>query len=153
MITAGTLAIDAAALADIEAVAAQSWPRECCGLLVGTFDAVAAIWSVSEIVLAPNTAPPDCLDRFEVAPKVLFATLRRVDGTGQSIIGHYHSHPNGRAVPSEIDASMRFYDDHAWLIAGLASASCRATFSAWRPVREPAGQPPFAELSIRVRTT
>jgi proteasome lid subunit RPN8/RPN11 len=37
------------------------------------------------------------------------------------IVGVYHSHPNGDAVPSETDRAEAFYPDWLYLVVGLGS--------------------------------
>lgn len=142
----GTLVISAAALSEIEAAARSFWPRECCGLLVGVHDQTRLVWQVTDIVSAPNVAPVDQPDRFEVAPEVLFATLRRLEGSSKRIVGHYHSHPNGLDRPSATDASMRFYADHVWLIASLFAPDGEILVSAWRPTLD--DEPAFTRMSV-----
>jgi len=37
----------------------------------------------------------------------------------ERIIGHYHSHPDHPARPSEHDRKSVFYPDHIWVIVGV----------------------------------
>lgn len=54
---------------------------------------------------------------FEVDPAALFAALRRERAGGPRLIGHYHSHPNGRVEPSIDDAaSVGPSSGRLWLI-------------------------------------
>lgn len=104
-------------LADL---AEAAYPREACALLVGRrTDHVIA---VTEIVPADNLATTPERE-FELDPAVHIAVLRRLrDQIGPdqfSVIGHWHSHPNGRAAPSAQDATM-IYDRHlVWLISAV----------------------------------
>ena len=63
---------------------------------------------------------------FEIDPAALLAAHRAARSGGPQVIGHYHSHPNGRAEPSPRDAADAAPDGSIWLIA----ASGRLT--AWR---------------------
>lgn len=75
------------------------FPREACGLLLGTYDGDRTV--VAEAVAARNLAPE--ADRFELDPQGFADALRRADSRGLEIVGCYHSHPSGRAVPSKED--------------------------------------------------
>lgn len=95
---------------------------ECCGLLLGD----VASGAVTAILPAANVAPePE--HRFEIDPSVLLRAHRAARAGGLAIIGHYHSHPGGEAVPSTIDAAMAEGRDEIWLIVG-ADGTARA----WR---------------------
>jgi proteasome lid subunit RPN8/RPN11 len=86
--------------------------------------------SVTCILPARNVAA-DPVRFFEIDPAVLLAAHRAGRHGGAQVIGHYHSHPNGRAEPSPRDAAYAAPDGAFWLIA----AAGRLT--AWRAV--PAG--------------
>lgn len=119
----------------VTAAATAAYPAECCGLLVG-FGNPGSDLSVTDVIESPNIVAHERLDRFEVDPRVRFAVMRRFEGTGRQIIGHYHSHPDGEPVPSATDRSMVFEPALVWLIAGVHSASGSkpgqsATLRAW----------------------
>lgn len=99
--------------------AAQALPEEVCGLLVGQDGEVA------DLVPARNVAR-DPRRSFEIDPATLLATYREARGRGQRVLGHWHSHPNGRAAPSARDAARALDNGQIWLIiAG-------DTLTAWR---------------------
>jgi proteasome lid subunit RPN8/RPN11 len=108
------LLIAAADLDAIAAAAAAAFPEECCGLLVGERHGDALV--VTRIVAAANVAVrPE--SRFEVDPATLFKAHRSAREAGQTVIGHYHSHPPGRAaVPSPRDRARAYADGELWLI-------------------------------------
>ena len=66
--------------------------------------------------------------RFEIDPAALFAAHRRARNGGPQVIGHYHSHPSGHAVPSARDAAQAMGDGAVWMILGGGVAR------AWRSV-------------------
>jgi len=117
----------------IHAQASAAAPHECCGLLLGreipAESTVANFARVSEIRPAINVAA-DPLHRFEVDPALLIATYREARAGGLDIIGHYHSHPAGEAVPSAVDAEMARAEGEIWLLAGGDG-----TLRAWRARR------------------
>ena len=86
-------------------------PRECCGLLVGTWDRIL------EAVPLENVAV-DALRRYEIAPVDHAALIRRcrARGTG-AVVGAYHSHPRSAPMPSPTDTAEAFAQ-FWFLIAG-----------------------------------
>jgi proteasome lid subunit RPN8/RPN11 len=98
------LALDAGSLRVIRTHAAEAYPHECCGALIGR----AASAEVVEALPLPNTTDEGPRRRFLVSPADYLAaerhaTLRRLD-----LLGFYHSHPDHPARPSQHDL------DHAW---------------------------------------
>ena len=85
--------------------------REVCGLLFGTQGRIAEAEATANVAADPARA-------FEIDPAALFAAHRRArDGGAQmAVIGHYHSHPSGAAVPSARDAAQAMGDGALWLI-------------------------------------
>src|SRR3546814_19401368 len=63
---------------------------------------------------------PAC--HFELDPAVLLDAHRRARNGGPRVVGHYHSHPSGKAVPSSIDAECAAPDGSLWLIVADAQA-------------------------------
>jgi proteasome lid subunit RPN8/RPN11 len=106
--------IAASLIARLMGEAAADPAREICGLLFGDAGAITAARA------APNVAP-DPERHFEIDPAVLFAALRAERRGGPRLIGHYHSHPNGRAEPSPRDLAAA-EPGKLWLIIGGARA-------------------------------
>jgi proteasome lid subunit RPN8/RPN11 len=113
------LYLPATLLAQIEDEARAASPRECCGLLVGQQcgDRVDVFLAHP----AANVAERD--DRFEIDPETQFALLRALRGTERAIVGCYHSHPDGKAEPSQTDADSAAEMDFLWLIVGMTQAA------------------------------
>jgi proteasome lid subunit RPN8/RPN11 len=83
--------------------AIEAAPEECCGLLLGHSG------EVIDVVRAANVAA-DPLRRYQVDPAAHFAAIRRGRAAGFEVIGAYHSHPRGPAVPSETDRAQAYED-------------------------------------------
>jgi proteasome lid subunit RPN8/RPN11 len=109
------LLLSAAQEAALKRAAETAAPAECCGLLVGHGRELV---TVTEIVAAANLAE-DPRSRFMVDPQVQFDVLRRVRGTEDRIIGHYHSHPNGNATLSARDIALADDPDAVWVVIAL----------------------------------
>jgi proteasome lid subunit RPN8/RPN11 len=88
--------------------------REVCGLLLG-HGAGDGTARVTALVPAANVAA-DPARNFEIDPATLLATHRAARGCGSSVIGHWHSHPNGRLAPSRRDAARASANGQLWLI-------------------------------------
>ena len=89
--------------------ARETYPDECCGLLVG--DGMR----IDECVRVRNVDPRPAV-RYAIDPAEHVAVIRRLRGTPQSIVGCYHSHPSGPAVPSPSDVAEAYYTEFVWLI-------------------------------------
>ena len=98
--------------------AQEAYPNECCGLLAGMGNFEGAV-TITQVRTSANLAKGSTRDHFEVDPKVHFDLIRELEGTNEHIIGHYHSHPNHPARPSQEDLKMAFEPKLLWLIVGL----------------------------------
>ncbi len=81
--------------------AERAYPEECCGLIwvkKNKMNHVDKLELTKNIALNP-------LKHFEIDPKPLFDANRKSRVSDDKLIGVFHSHPNGRAVPSKLDAS------------------------------------------------
>lgn len=91
------------------AEAGSAHPRECCGILLGEGDRIAAIATARNVHPAPET-------HFEIDPQLLVDAHRAARQGGPQVIGYYHSHPNGRAQPSATDLELAAGDEAVWAI-------------------------------------
>ena len=88
--------------ADYEALRAhgeETYPNECCGVLLGKNiakerDIAAAMNHVQKIVRAGNTRTDSAHNRYNIAPQELVKIQRQARGLGLDIVGFYHSHPD-----------------------------------------------------------
>jgi proteasome lid subunit RPN8/RPN11 len=104
-------------------LAAAARPREACGLLVGraTADGV----TVTGLAPSRNLAAED--DAFEIDTALQLALQRRLRGSGEGVVGVWHSHPAGAPVPSARDAEGAWEAGLAWLItSGEETTAWRA---------------------------
>ena len=75
-------------------------PHEGCGILLGRRD--AGTTRVEAIVPASNGADRPAT-RYDIPVEDLFAAHRRAREEGREVVGYFHSHPGGPAVPSAVD--------------------------------------------------
>lgn len=109
-----TVEVTSEVLAHLLTQAAAAAPEECCGLLFGGGSGPAG-WRIDAAVAAANVAD-DRLRRFEIDPAALIAAHRSARAGGPQLVGYYHSHPNGRPVPSAIDCAHATGDGRIWAI-------------------------------------
>ena len=115
-------------LAAVERRAVAAFPAECCGLLLGRHedDETVRIGWVEECV---NQAP-DQRCRFTISPEALMGAYRWARDRGEKVVGTYHSHPGGEAVPSTTDRESA-WPGASYLIVGLDEEGVRQRRS-WR---------------------
>ncbi len=90
-----------AALQAMQDIAASGYPDEICGLLVGTANTEG--WLVNEVRQVANINQERAADRFQLDPAGYQAIDSELRGSGQEIIGVFHSHPDCPAKPSPTD--------------------------------------------------
>jgi proteasome lid subunit RPN8/RPN11 len=105
---------------EIASAAKAAFPAECCGLIEGIMDANG--FEATRVHAARNLAKRQ--DRFEIDPRDHIEVAKAARSRGASIIGCYHSHPNGRAEPSGQDRAEAQEEDFLWLIAATDGARC-----------------------------
>jgi proteasome lid subunit RPN8/RPN11 len=103
-------------LDEIIAQARAAYPAEACGLLVGTG---RHSLTVTRVVPAANLLA-DQPGRFELDPIVRLVAEKQCRATKERVIGHWHSHPDGRAVPSATDLEMAYETNLIWLIVATS---------------------------------
>lgn len=89
------------AMAHMKAIAVAGYPDEICGLLVGTNSSQG--WVVQAVHQVTNINQERAADRFQLDPAGYQALDKALRGTGQEIIGVFHSHPDCPARPSPTD--------------------------------------------------
>ena len=98
--------------AEIEAHARLEHPTECCGLLSGRNGLITDIHRLRNDADKPET-------RYFATPEQLFAAMRRIRESSQTLLGVYHSHPRTPAYPSASDVEMAFYPEAFYFIISL----------------------------------
>jgi proteasome lid subunit RPN8/RPN11 len=102
-----------AQLKQIYAHAKETYPRECFGFLVGTFDTGGA---VRRVVTGTNLNT-DRADRFEMDPKEFVQVEKGADDEELNVIGFYHSHPDWPAIPSQTDITWAWEGSYYLIVS------------------------------------
>src|SRR3979490_1346835 len=95
--------------ADYEALRAhgeETYPNECCGVLLGkniAGEGEGAVNHVQQIIRAGNPRTDSAHNRYNIAPQELVKIQRQARGLGLDIVGFYHSHPDHPAQWSKTD--------------------------------------------------
>lgn len=96
--------------------AEQAYPRECCGILVGRDE--DGTFRVEKVVPSANLSDTPH-KTFEVDMALRLRLQKELRGSDARVIGHYHSHPEGRAEPSPRDAERAWEEGMIWLILAV----------------------------------
>lgn len=116
----------------------ESPDHEICGLLLGTDGRIGAAIAARNISSSPNNS-------FEIDPQTLFDVIRLERSGVHTLMGHYHSHPNGLAEPSPRDAESAKGDGgRLWLIM----ADDQATL--WRFTADPSFHNGFEHVPLTI---
>ena len=119
--------ISAEQLQEIREHGVRDYPYECCGLLLGRYDADGKV--VKETYPISNAREESAKrNRFLIAPEELMRGERYARGRDLEVVGFYHSHPDSPAVPSQYDL------EHAWptysyIIVSTSANSAHDLFS------------------------
>jgi proteasome lid subunit RPN8/RPN11 len=95
--------------AELLARARRKPGQECCGLLAGRDGAITRVFAATNAASNPSTS-------YEIAPKDLFRLMREIRGASLTLMGIYHSHPNGENEPSPRDIERAYYPDAAYFV-------------------------------------
>ncbi len=107
--------------------AAESFPREACGLLLGSVREGEVL--VDRFLPAANAAP--ARRRFEIDARTVWGAIRQGRSEGLELVGVFHSHPGAPAEPSAIDAGQE-WGGLVWLITACDDGGVGATRAWWR---------------------
>jgi desampylase len=129
-------------IALITAHATAAAPDECCGILLGKREGDEI--TVRQVAAVPNVFEGDRRSRYELDARTHLRVQREARAAGLGVLGFYHSHPAGPAVPSQADVE-RAWLGYAYLIVTLGDAEPPAR--CWRLDRK-AGR--FIEVPMRI---
>ena len=114
-------------LAEIRAHGVRDYPYECCGLLLGHYEAEGKL--VTETYPISNAREESAKrNRFLIEPAELMRGERYAREHDLEVVGFYHSHPDSPAVPSQYDL------EHAWptysyIIVSTSAGEAKDLFS------------------------
>jgi proteasome lid subunit RPN8/RPN11 len=112
----------------------ETYPNECCGVLLGKSIAgedngAAAVNHVQQTVRAGNTRTDSAHNRYNIAPQELVKIQRQARGLGLDIVGFYHSHPDHPAQWSPTDFAEAHWLGCSYIITAVEQGKAALTNS------------------------
>lgn len=111
----------------IRAHGEESYPRECCGALLGR--SVQGSWYVVSAVRAENARADSAQNRYQIAPFELVKIERAARWQGLEIAGFYHSHPDHPAQWSRTDLEEAHWVGCVYVITEVSKSAAGTTNS------------------------
>ena len=128
------LRIEYAGYEALRAHGEETYPNECCGVLLGKNlpgegDGAAAVNHVQQTVRAGNTRTDSAHNRYNIAPQELVKIQRQARGLGLDIVGFYHSHPDHPAQWSTTDFAEAHWLGCSYIITSIEHGKAATTNS------------------------
>ena len=105
----------------------ETYPHECCGVLLGQMDGHARV--VSSTARCGNTRTDSPQNRYHIDPKELVRIQRQGHERGEDIIGFYHSHPDHPAQWSQTDLREAHWFGCSYVITSVEKGKAVLTNS------------------------
>jgi len=106
----------------------ETYPHECCGVLLGTMDdnGTRIVTSTARCGNTRNDSPHN---RYNIDPKELVRIQREGRSRGEDIIGFYHSHPDHPAQWSPTDLAEAHWFSCSYVITAVEKGKAALTNS------------------------
>jgi len=105
----------------------ETYPHECCGVLLGRWERDERI--VSSAVRCGNTRADSPQNRYNIDPRELIKIQRQGRERGEDIVGFYHSHPDHPAQWSQTDLAEAHWIGCSYVITSIENGSAQTTNS------------------------
>jgi proteasome lid subunit RPN8/RPN11 len=105
----------------------ETYPHECCGVLLGQMDGDGRV--VSSVVRCGNTRTDSPQNRYHIDPKELVKIQREGRERGEDIVGFYHSHPDHPAQWSKTDLAEAHWIGCSYVITAVEKGKAALTNS------------------------
>jgi proteasome lid subunit RPN8/RPN11 len=105
----------------------ETYPHECCGVLLGRFEDDAKV--VTRAARCGNTRTDSAHNRYHIDPKELIRIQREGRERGEEIVGFYHSHPDHPARWSVTDLAEAHWVGCSYVITGVEAGRAAETNS------------------------
>ena len=106
----------------------ETYPHECCGVLLGRVDEDGSR-VVTSTGRAGNTRTDSAHNRYNIDPKDLIRIQREGRDRGEDIIGFYHSHPDHPAQWSSTDLAEAHWFGCSYVITSVEKGKALLTHS------------------------
>lgn len=121
----------------------NTYPNECCGLLLGKMDnlsqtvvevrATQNVWNQEAaqlFIAAAASREVNQLSNYAISPQTMLKVQKEVRDRALEIIGIYHSHPNHPAIASEGDR-LYAWEQYAYIIVSVVGGKA-LEFLCWQ---------------------
>ena len=105
----------------------ETYPHECCGVLLGEMD--GDVRRVASIARCGNTRTDSPQNRYHIDPKELIRIQREGRERGEDIVGFYHSHPDHPARWSQTDLADAHWMGCSYVITSVEKGKATITNS------------------------
>lgn len=106
----------------------ETYPHECCGVLLGQFDG-SGMRVVTSIARCGNTRDDSPHNRYNIDPRELIRIQRQGRERGEDIVGFYHSHPDHPAQWSQTDLAEAHWFGCSYVITAVEKGKAASTNS------------------------
>lgn len=103
-------------------IAQKAAPQEACGVVLGHGNHITQIVQIVNGAANPERA-------YYIEEHALSSALFQAERDRLDLIGFFHSHPRGDAIPSPTDVREATYPNEAYFIVGLSG---EPRITAWR---------------------
>jgi proteasome lid subunit RPN8/RPN11 len=106
----------------------ETYPHECCGVLLGRFEDDGTK-TVTRVARCGNTRKDSPQNRYQIDPKELIRIQREGRECGEEIVGFYHSHPDHPAQWSSTDLAEAHWFGCSYVITSVEKGEAAVTNS------------------------
>jgi proteasome lid subunit RPN8/RPN11 len=122
-----TLKIDQSRFAELRRHGEETYPNECCGVLVG--DNGRTVRTVLEVIRCKNARNDSPRSRYQIDPRDMVRIQRESRMAGMGIVGFYHSHPDHAPRWSTTDLAEAYWTGCSYIITSVEQGKAKLTNS------------------------
>jgi proteasome lid subunit RPN8/RPN11 len=122
------LKIPQSAFVSIRQHGEETYPHECCGVLLGRFEDDGSK-TISHTARCGNMRADSPHNRYSIDPRELIRIQREGRKRGEDIVGFYHSHPDHPAQWSPTDLAEAHWFGCSYLITSVEKGAAAITNS------------------------
>jgi proteasome lid subunit RPN8/RPN11 len=122
------LKISGSAYASLRQHGEETYPYECCGVLLGRFEDDGTK-TVTHVIRCGNTREDSPHNRYNIDPKELIPIQKEGRERGEDIVGFYHSHPDHPAQWSSTDLADAHWLGCSYVITSVQKGKAAITNS------------------------
>jgi proteasome lid subunit RPN8/RPN11 len=105
----------------------QTYPHECCGVLLGRDEGAGR--EVTSTARCGNMRSDSPQNRYQIDPRELVVIQREARQRGEDIVGFYHSHPDHPPLWSQTDLAEAHWIGCSYVITSVEQGKALVTNS------------------------